>query len=127
LKPDCLPDGWSGKTNLTGQNGTCVPRNSGRFSYIVRSLGLEPEHFLSRLARSTCCQRPNRPPPERCVSVESQTSKKPVSSKLAASLSLVGVKRRTLQTYRELLSSVNQRSKRICLFSARIRAEGRFW
>jgi len=93
----------------TRQNGTCVPRNSGRFSYIVRSLGLIPERFISRLARSTYCQRPNRVPPERCVSVDSPDfQKKPVSSKLAASLGLIGVKRRTLQTYRELLIYVNR-------------------
>jgi len=32
----------------------------------VSTFRLEPEHYLSQLARSTCCQRPNRPgPPER--------------------------------------------------------------
>ena len=31
----------------------------------MRSLGLGPNTFLSRLARSTCCQRPIRFPPER--------------------------------------------------------------
>ena len=34
------------------------------------SLDLNPSSIHSRLARSTCCQRPNRGPPERRVSVE---------------------------------------------------------
>jgi hypothetical protein len=38
--------------------------------YFVRSLGLNTRDPFSRLARSTCCQRPIRVPPERRVSVE---------------------------------------------------------
>ena len=36
----------------------------------MRSLELETRSSISRLARSTCCQRPNCSPPERRLSVE---------------------------------------------------------
>jgi len=48
---------------------TARARKGGQ-SILVRSLELETRSSISRLARSTCCQRPNRHPPERRVSVE---------------------------------------------------------
>ena len=61
LKPDCYPTGCQGSCHTTKNPGKPGRNSSYSFlTYFVRSLGLEPEHFLSRLARSTCCQRPNR-------------------------------------------------------------------
>ncbi len=60
------------------------------------SLDIEPEHHHSRLARSTCCQRPVPLPPERSVRLTDGGGACPLPSVLE-----------TFQTYRDWRSAVN--------------------
>ena len=79
---------------------------------LVRSLELDPSvskthrtHHptgLSRLARSTCCQRPFRFPPERCVPVERRS---PYGDRPSS---------KTHQPYREFRTTVNQTAAHSC-------------
>src|SRR5205823_15020501 len=75
-----------------------------------------PYGAISRLARSTCCQRPNRLPPERSVSIECEAPKRLTSSNSATQATLSGGHLpQTFQTYRELLLLVNPQQQ---LFAA---------
>src|SRR5690348_3381048 len=86
LKPDLQPP-----TEAGGLQKAISCSKSRDGIYIVRSLELTTQALqdlltltskqtISRLARSTCCQRPNRSPPERCVSVEPVIHSDSVSS-----------------------------------------------
>ena len=65
LKPECLPTG-SWQTAIVA-----LEMRDGPSCEITRTYARE---FLSRLARSTYCQRPNRLPPERRASSQSRVT-----------------------------------------------------
>jgi hypothetical protein len=74
-----------------------LPALEGRTILTCEIVRTRNPKFISRLARSTCCQRPNRTPPERRVSVELTNFQ----------IIETGVSSKTFQTYRDCLPLVN--------------------
>jgi hypothetical protein len=83
LKPELLPlTGSRGKRHLRAKPGPKPRRTPAVPTYLYcETLGFEPEHFVSRLARSTCCQRPTRLPPERRASGRNRASARVLDSR----------------------------------------------
>ena len=113
------------KPDRPGKPGRCRSPREGRTAIFVRSLEQRPKRLkfktgspprlrvmrsfnFSRLARSTCCQRPNGTPPERRLSSRTHDHR----------LMRNRVSSKTFQTYRELLRSVNPHLQTVSHFFA---------